>query len=82
MASPASMHAGTCAPAVPFRVPRGIRFVRINGQTGLAAREGDKNILVEAFRIGTEPKPSSRQAGNQNNAEGTPILTEGSGGLY
>ena len=69
-------------PAVPFRVPRGIRFVRIDGQTGLAAREGDKNILVEAFRIGTEPSPPSKQAGNQNKADGTPVLTEGSGGLY
>jgi len=69
-------------PAVPFRVPRGIRFVRVDGQTGLAAREGDKNVLVEAFRIGTEPSPASRQAGNQNKADGTPVLTEGSGGLY
>ncbi|PPR23445.1 MAG: Penicillin-binding protein 1A [Alphaproteobacteria bacterium MarineAlpha10_Bin2] len=69
-------------PAIPFRVPRGIRFVRIDIETGMVAREGDKNVLVEAFRIGTEPSPLSRQAGNQSNPDGTPILTEGSGGLY
>ena len=67
-------------PAVPFRVPRGIRFVRVDSQTGLAAREGDKNVLVEAFRIGTEPRVANRQAGNRN--DGSPSLTEGSGGLY
>ena len=69
-------------PAIPFRVPRGIRFVRIDIETGMVAREGDKNVLVEAFRIGTEPSPLSRQAGNQSNPDGIPILTEGSGGLY
>ena len=69
-------------PAVPFRVPEGIRFVRVDGQTGLAAREGDKNVLVEAFRIGTEPSPLSRQAGRQDGGDGKPVLTEGSGGLY
>ena len=69
-------------PAVPFRVPHGIRFVRVDSQTGLAARQGDVNVLVEAFRIGTEPSPPSQQAGNQDGAGGTPALTEGSGGLY
>jgi penicillin-binding protein 1A len=67
-------------PAVPFRVPRGIRFVRVDQKTGLAARQGDENVLVEAFRIGTEPSPPNRSAGN--GGDGTPVLTEGSGGLY
>ncbi|MEE8173384.1 MAG: penicillin-binding transpeptidase domain-containing protein, partial [Alphaproteobacteria bacterium] len=75
-------HALADTPAVPFRVPHGIRFVRIDSQTGLAAREGDKNVLVEAFRIGTEPSPPSRQASHKNQTDGTPVLTEGSGGLY
>ena len=69
-------------PAVPFRVPHGIRFVRVDSQTGLAARQGDVNVLLEAFRIGTEPSPPSQRAGNQDGAGDSPVLTEGSGGLY
>jgi len=64
--------------AVPFRVPHGIRFVRVESKSGLAAGEGSKDVLVEAFRIGTEPRP----AGEQPSGSDTPILTEGVGGLY
>ncbi|MBT6828912.1 MAG: penicillin-binding protein 1A, partial [Rhodospirillaceae bacterium] len=46
-------HALANTPAVPFRVPQGIRFVRVDSKTGLAAGEGSKDVLVEAFRIGT-----------------------------
>ncbi|MEE8295614.1 MAG: penicillin-binding protein 1A, partial [Sphingomonadales bacterium] len=35
--------------AVPFRVPPGIRLVRINADTGLLAKPGDKNVILEAF---------------------------------
>ena len=65
-------------PAVPFRVPQGIRFVRVDSKTGLAAGEGSKDVLVEAFRTGTEPRPASAQA----DGDGIPVLTEGVGGLY
>lgn len=41
--------------AVPFRVPPGIRLVRINADTGLLAKPGDKNVILEAFIPGTEP---------------------------
>jgi penicillin-binding protein 1A len=40
---------------VPFRVPPGIRLVRVNAETGLPAAPGDKNIIFEAFLPGTEP---------------------------
>ncbi len=65
-------------PAVPFRVPHGIRFVRVDSKTGLAAGEGSKDVLVEAFRTGTEPRPASERAEGGD----TPVLTEGVGGLY
>ncbi len=41
-------------PIVPFRVPPGIRLVRINEQTGQLARAGDRNAIWEAFKPGTE----------------------------
>ena len=43
-------------PRNPFRTPPGIRFVKINAQTGGRAREADRNTSLEAFRSNTEPK--------------------------
>ncbi len=42
-------------PPTPFRVPPGIKNVRINADTGRAAQPGDKHIIWEAFVAGTEP---------------------------
>lgn len=42
-------------PPTPFRVPPGIKNVRINADTGRAAMPGDKHIIWEAFVTGTEP---------------------------
>ena len=41
--------------AIPFRVPNGLSFYRINGKTGVAAMPGDKSIITEAFKHGAEP---------------------------
>ncbi|MGE5537231.1 MAG: penicillin-binding protein 1A [Gemmatimonas sp.] len=41
--------------ATPFRVPPGIRLVRVNATTGLLARAGDRSTILEAFKPGTEP---------------------------
>ena len=43
-------------PDIPFRIPPGIRLVRINVQTGLRAKPGDRRVILEAFKIGSEPK--------------------------
>ncbi len=40
---------------IPFRIPPGIRLVRVNAETGQPALPGDKNIIFEAFIPGTEP---------------------------
>jgi penicillin-binding protein 1A len=42
-------------PAIPFRVPGGIRLVRVNASTGVVAQRGDKRVILEAFKPGTEP---------------------------
>ena len=42
-------------PAVPFRIPGSVRLVRINAESGQPARPGDANVILEAFRPGTEP---------------------------
>ncbi len=46
-------HAGK--PAVPFRIPPGIKLVRINRKTGLRARAGESDTILEAFKPDTEP---------------------------
>lgn len=42
-------------PAMPFRVPSGIRLVRVRPDTGRLAAPGDKGTIWEAFLPGTEP---------------------------
>ena len=42
-------------PPTPFRIPPGVKLVRVNAATGRAAMPGDKNVIWEAFVTGTEP---------------------------
>jgi penicillin-binding protein 1A len=43
-------------PPIPFRIPPGIEMVRVNPTTGQLARSGDRSVIYEAFKPGTEPK--------------------------
>jgi penicillin-binding protein 1A len=45
--------AGT--PAVPFRVPPGIKLVRVDLKTGMRAGPGSQKVILEAFKPGTAP---------------------------
>ena len=44
-------------PAIAHRVPPGVTFVRMNLKTGRRALPGDRHVIMEAFKTGTEPKP-------------------------
>lgn len=59
-------------PARPFRIPPGIRLVRVNADTGLLARPSDTRVILEAFKIGEEPTAADRARSEK----------EGLGGLY
>ena len=48
-------------PAIPFRIPPGIRLVRVNSHTGQPARPGESDVILEAFKPGTEPSATSVQ---------------------
>lgn len=50
-------------PSIPFRVPPGVRLVRINTKTGLLARTGDKEVILEAFKPGTVPSAQGEDSG-------------------
>ena len=43
-------------PATPFRIPPGIRLVRVDLDSGQVARAGDKRVILEAFLPGTVPQ--------------------------
>jgi penicillin-binding protein 1A len=42
-------------PATPFRVPPGVRLVRIDADTGLLPGPDTKSVILEAYMPGTEP---------------------------
>lgn len=73
-------------PATPFRTPSGIRFVKINSQTGQLAAPGDAEVIVEAFKAGTEPNGSNTKVvggGEVASTEsGNTREKESVGGLY
>lgn len=41
-------------PLVPFRVPPGIRFARVDHKTGQPAKPKDKDVVLEAFKVGED----------------------------
>ncbi len=36
--------------AIPFRVPSGVRLVRVNADSGRPARRGENNVILEVFK--------------------------------
>ena len=79
--------AGTAAlkdqPAIPFRIPPGIELVRVNVETGQLAKAGDKQVIYEAFKPGSEPSgdgPVTVVTGGLSDGEDDASMA-GSGGL-
>jgi penicillin-binding protein 1A len=77
-------------PAVPFRVPSGIKLIRIDPKTGMRASPGDQRVILEAFKPGTAP-PDNYSIIGVTDAEGRPLgvspeadraVRTGTGGLY
>ncbi|OYY58404.1 MAG: hypothetical protein B7Y61_24740, partial [Rhizobiales bacterium 35-66-30] len=72
--------------AIPFRVPPGIKLVRINPKSGLRAGTGD-NAILEAFKPGTAPPDSYSVIGASDapltvTPEADRAVRAGTGGLY
>jgi penicillin-binding protein 1A len=77
-------------PAVPFRVPAGIKLVRVNPRTGVRAGPGERDVILEAFKPGTAP-PDNYSVMGATDAQGHPLgvspeadrmIRSGTGGLY
>jgi len=58
-------------PAVPFRVPPGIKLIRIDPKSGMRIAAGSSGGLLEAFKPGTAPPDSYSIIGYQD-GEGRP----------
>ncbi len=77
-------------PAVPFRVPPGIKLIRIDATSGTRAGPGTQRAILEAFKPGTAPSESIAVYGTLG-PDGQPIgvtpdadraVRTGTGGLY
>ncbi len=68
-------------PTVPFRVPPGIRLVRLNAETGQLAVAGDRKVFLEAFKPGTLPSGEKVIIDGGYNPSGERPAS-GTGGLY
>ena len=72
-------------PAVPFRVPTGIRFVRVERGSGALPGPASDDVIVEAFLPGTEPtqRAALRTADSlEGGLEAGAVPFEGLGAVY
>ncbi len=67
---------------VPFRIPSGIRLVRVDPETGLPTPADAKDAILEAFIPGTEPKLGDRPVLDGALALDQNRIKKGTGGLY
>lgn len=72
-------------PGLPFRVPSGIRLVRVDAKTGKPARAGQSDVILEAFKAGDNIDGSSSfsingQSVSQGNTDEG--IDDDLGGLY
>lgn len=72
-------------PVVPFRIPPGIKLVPVDRNTGLRARRGTKNTIIEAFKPYEEPDDPNSFLGYQSadGVYGNPnSINSGRGNVY
>ena len=71
-------------PALPFRVPGGLRMAWVSAQTGEPAQPGAPGAIMEAFKPGTEPGASGTEGviGGTDGRPAAAALDAGLGGLY
>jgi penicillin-binding protein 1A len=67
-------------PATPFRIPPGVRLVKINLETGRLAQPGDSKVILEAFKPGTEPTRDSNGESAEPSGSTQPVPTDSQSG--
>jgi penicillin-binding protein 1A len=80
-------------PAVPFRVPPGIKLIRVDLKTGQRAGPGSEKVILEAFKPGTAPPDNYSVVGYGSSSvppaygagvspDAARAVRSGTGGLY
>jgi penicillin-binding protein 1A len=79
-------------PPIPFRVPPGIKLIRVDAKSGMRAGPGDPKVILEAFKPGTAPPDSYSVIGTEAASSGGAMsvspdsaagaVRTGTGGLY
>ena len=69
-------------PSIPFRIPENVRLVRVNLKTGVLARPGDRNVILEAFKPGTEPTAHGAVRAGDGGSQTGGQSQSGISGLY
>lgn len=75
-------------PPTPFRVPAGIKLIRVSSATGMRAGPDDKGAIAEAFKPGTAPPDTYSVIGAGSfgsggvSPEAERAVGAGTGGLY
>jgi penicillin-binding protein 1A len=77
-------------PPIPFRVPPGIKLIRVDAKSGMRAGPGDTKVILEAFKPGTAPPDSYSVIGTESASTGPVSVSPdadravrtGTGGLY
>jgi penicillin-binding protein 1A len=59
-------------PAIPFRVPAGIKLIRVDEKSGMRASPGDSRVILEAFKPGTAP-PDGYSVMGATDPDGRPL---------
>jgi penicillin-binding protein 1A len=57
-------------PGVPFRVPPGIKLIRVDLKTGVRASPGTERAILEAFKPGTAPPDGGAVVGYGEGEQG------------
>jgi penicillin-binding protein 1A len=78
-------------PPIPFRVPPGIKLIRVDAKSGMRAGPGDPKVILEAFKPGTAPPDSYSVIGTEATSSNGGMVSPdsaavpvrpGTGGLY
>jgi penicillin-binding protein 1A len=80
-------------PAMPFRVPAGIKLIRVDARTGMRAGPGTERAILEAFKPGTAPPDNYSVVGYGDgyppdggggyiSPDANRAIRSGTGGLY
>jgi penicillin-binding protein 1A len=76
-------------PAIPFKIPAGIKLIRVDSMTGMRAGSGSGKTILEAFKPGTGPPDNYATMGVADIDDRQPspdadrsLFRPGTGGLY